>query len=217
MEFFVMQQSVKLKIKNLIKKIWRFPLRRKMTKQCKNCDKRILASNCIGGLLYHDINKPFTSPTINIVIREEDFIKLCEKPEHYLATEPVFEKTSPQGYPIANLDGILIYGVHYPDFETFKKQWIRRSNRFLKHTEQEIVVISCDAQIRSEENISRFHALPYRKICYTKRNDIPYKEFVHVPGFEKSEHVGDLTAYADWKGTRIFEKYFDCVKWLRNE
>lgn len=212
-----MQQSVKKKIKNFTKKIWRFPLKQKMTKQCRDCDKRLITSNCIGGLLYHDIGKPFTSPTINLIIRDKDFVDFCENLEYYMKSEPVFEETSPQGYPVANLNGILIYGVHYPDFETLKKQWLRRSQRFLEHPEQEILVMTCDTFINTDELIERFHKLPYRKVCYTKRKDIPYEEFVYVPGFENAEELGDLTRYADWRGTRIFEKYFDCVKWLKGE
>ncbi len=212
-----MLASSKKKIKNKIKKIWRYPLMRKMKKQGADCNVRILASNCVGGLLYHDMGKPFTSPTINMTIEGADFIKLCNNPEEYLKCTPVFEKTSPEGYPVANLNGILINCVHYHDFEDFKTQWLRRSQRFLEHPEQEIVVMACDMQIHSNEDVEAFHKIPHRKVCYTMRKDIPYDEFLYVPGYDNLPAVGDLTRYADYKGTRIFEKYFDCIKWLKNE
>jgi len=212
-----MLASLKKKIKDKVKKIWRYPLMRKMKKEGADCNVRILASNCIGGLLYHDIGKEFTSPTINLTIGGEDFIKLCNNPEYYLTCEPVFEKTSPQGYPVANLNGILIYGVHYKDFDDLKNQWMRRSRRFLEHSEQEILVMTCDSFLTSNELVEKFHSLPYRKVCYTKNPVCPYEEFVYVPGYESSDTIGDLTRYADYKGTRIFEKYFDCIKWLKNE
>lgn len=212
-----MISSIFKKLKSKIINIWRYPLKKRMTKKCKSCNKRILASNCIGGLLYHDIGKPFTSPTINLTIGGEDFIKLCKKPEFYLKSEPIFEKTSPEGYPIANLNGILIYGVHYPDFETFKEQWVKRSKRFLEHDEQEILVVTTDSFLTTNELLNEFRTLPYRKVCFTNKKESQSEEFPYIPGYDNEIGVGEITKFADRKGTRIFEKYFDCIKWLKNE
>ena len=41
----------------------------------------ILSMNCTGGILYHELGLPFLSPTINLYIQAEDFIRFCERLE----------------------------------------------------------------------------------------------------------------------------------------
>lgn len=208
---------MKKALKEKIKKIWRAPLVGYMT--CKTGDKRvrILATNCMGGILYHDTGKPFDSPTINCTVSGMDFIKLCQNPDYYMSQTPTLVETSPAGYPIADVGGIRVNGVHYKDIDDFSDKWIRRGERFLQQKDAEILVIGSDAQIKTDEEIEAFHSLPYRKVCFTIRKDIPYDEFVFVETFKDMENMGDLTRYAGILGKRIFEKEFDFVKWINEK
>ena len=43
-----------------------------------NPDVSILSMNCIGGVLAHDLGIRFNSPTVNLYMRAEDFIRFCE-------------------------------------------------------------------------------------------------------------------------------------------
>lgn len=203
--------------KDKLKKIWRAPLVKSMTRKTGDRRVRILATSCMGGVLYHDIGKPFDSPTINLTIAGMDFIKLCSDPEYYMTHIPTLKDVSPQGYPIADVAGLRVNAVHYKDIEDFNDQWMRRCKRFLEKTDEEILLIASDAQIRTDEEIEAFHALPYRKVCFTVRENVPYEEFIYVPGYEGQDAVGDLTRYADFTGKRVFEKYFDFVKWINAE
>ena len=205
---------MKKALKEKIKKIWRAPLVKYMTTKTRGTRVRILATNCMGGILYHDTGKPFDSPTINLTISGMDFIKLCNDPEHYMTQYPVLADVSPQGYPIADVGGIRVNGVHYKDIDDFSDKWLRRGARFLEQKDAEILVIASDAQIKTDEEIESFHNLPYRKVCFTIRKDIPYDEFVFVEAFSGMEAMGDLTRYTGLIGKRIFEKEFDFVKWL---
>ncbi len=205
---------MKKDIKEKIKKIWRAPLVRSMTRGTGDKRVRILATSCMGGILYHDIGKPFDSPTINLTIAGMDFIKLCNNPEFYMNQIPTLREVSSQGYPIADVAGLRVNGVHYKDIEDFKDKWLRRCKRFLENNDAEILVIASDAQIRTEEEIEAFRALPYRKVCFTVKKDLPYEEFVYVSGYEGQDTVGDLTRYRGIMGKRVFEKYFDFVKWI---
>lgn len=196
-----------------LREIWRYPFRMSMKKRNRNGAIRILSSNCIGGVLLHDLCLPFNSPTVNTIINDMDFIHLCTNPEAYMREEPEFDRLSEYGFPIAKLADIKIHCVHYKSFEQFKEQWTRRSQRFLAHEADDILIMATDSQIKTEDSVEAFRKLPYRKICFTAKRDIPYEEFIYIPGFENGV-TGDLTRYIDFKGTRIFEKYFDCVKWL---
>lgn len=203
-------------VHDIIREVWRYPFRMYMKGKIKNRNVRILSSNCVGGVLLHDCCLPFNSPTVNLIIDDMDFIKLCKEPEEYFQDEPMFDSVSRYGFPIAKLKDIKIQCVHYENFEMFREQWMRRSERFLKYKDDEILVIASDSQLQTEKSIEEFHKLPYRKVCFTARKDIAHEEFVYVPGFEKGV-TGDLTRYINIKGMRIFEKYFDCIKWLNGE
>ena len=52
-------------------------------KRLKNPDVTILSNCCVGGMLYHDFKLRFLSPTINLNIPFEDFLKYCNKLPKY--------------------------------------------------------------------------------------------------------------------------------------
>ncbi len=209
--------NLKKALKEKLKKIWRKPLVNYMTKKTGDKRIRILATNCMGGILYHDTGKPFDSPTINCTVSGMDFIKLCENPDYYMIQIPTLHSISPQGYPIADVGGIKVNGVHYKDIDDFSDKWLRRGARFLEQKDAEILVIASDAQIKTDEEVEAFHKLPYRKVCFTIREDIPYEEFIIVNAFKGKDAMGDLTRYAGLLGKRIFENEFDFVKWINNK
>ena len=208
---------MKKSIKEKIKKIWRFPYKKYFQMKTKGSNVRILSSNCIGGLLYHDMGKSFDSPTINCTVFGMDFIELCNNPEKYFTIVPTFSGKHKQGYPIADVGGIKVNCVHYKNIDDFNEKWLRRCERFLLNSEKEIVVISCDAQIKTDEEIEAFHNLPYRKVCFTVNPEPKYPEFVYVPCYADQERVGDLTAYAGLTGERIFQKYFNFIEFLNGK
>lgn len=120
--------------------------------------------------MLHDIHKPFNTPTINTIIDDLDFIKLCKTPHKYFNIEPTFAGESKWGFPLANVGDILINCVHYKTFDEFKQIWLRRAKRFLENDHQEIIVIATDSQLKTAEAIHEFCILPYRKICFIAHN-----------------------------------------------
>ena len=74
--------------------------------------------------------------------------------------------------------------------------------------------MATDEYIRNEEQLEAFSKLPYPKVLYVSKPDVKYDFQVYIPGFEKETCVGDILRYNDITGARMFEKYFDCVKWL---
>lgn len=200
--------------KELVKEIWRKPFTYSMRKKLRIKNARIISSMCVGGILYHDLGLQFLSPTINMIIPK--FVDFCEELEETLLKPIEFLcYDSKNEYPIAKIDDYIIHGMHYKNFGELKEQWERRCRRFFSSTE-EIVLMATDAQVKMKD-IDKFHQLPFRKVCFTSKSDIPYEEFVYIPDFEGETEVGDILRYKNIWGTRMFEKYFDCVGWPNNE
>ncbi len=154
-------------LKNIIKSIWRFPLRTYYKHKVTNKNIMILSSNCSGGTLLHDACMPFLSPTVNLIIDDMDFIKLVKDTAYYLNLEPQFYEVSKWGFPVAKLGDILIHCVHYESFEEFKEIWLRRAKRFLEHSDYEVLVMATDSQIKTDEAFEEFEKLPNRKVLFT--------------------------------------------------
>lgn len=74
-------------IKKKIRRLFRYNLNKKNQKRLKNDNFSILASNCIGGVLYHELGMPFLSPFINMYVEPRDFIKFLKSPNEYLRYE----------------------------------------------------------------------------------------------------------------------------------
>lgn len=187
-----------------------------MRSRLKIDNVRIISSMCVGGILYHDLGLRFYSPTINLII--PNFTIFCLDLERNLR-QPIKclkEDTIRRGYPVAQVGDFIIYGVHYKNYDELETQWTRRCIRFFENNE-EIVLMATDAQVKTKIDIERFHDLPFRRVCFTSKPDIKYKEFVYIPEFEGKSEVGDILRYKDIFGTRIFEKHFDCVGWLNHE
>ena len=85
-----------MQIKNRIKKILidynpLVILRRKhMRSAIKNKTATFLCPNCIGGILFHDLDLQFRSPTVNTMMIQSDFVKFVLNLEDYLNQELVF-------------------------------------------------------------------------------------------------------------------------------
>lgn len=74
--------------------------KRRKRKRLKNRDFSIIACNCIGTFIYYDLGLQFLSPTINLTIGMNDFVKFAENLKWYMEKEIVElkeEKECPSG------------------------------------------------------------------------------------------------------------------------
>ncbi len=58
---------------------------RRKKNRLKNKDFSIIASNCNGTFMYYDMRIRYLTPTVNLVIEMNDFVKLAENLEAYMA------------------------------------------------------------------------------------------------------------------------------------
>jgi uncharacterized protein (DUF1919 family) len=187
-----------------------------MRQRLKKDEFSIISSNCIGGILTHDLGKRFNSPTVNLYFNAEDFIKFCEKLPFYLEQKLTYNKDLSfiKNYPVCFLYDIIIHFVHYDSFELCLQKWEERKKRLILN---DIFIIMTDRNGCNESIISRLALLPYKKVFFSHKPLYEYDFTVYVPGFEKDGQVGELNKYADFKGNRYYEKYFNFIDWLNGD
>lgn len=170
----------------------------------------IISCNCIGGILYHELNLQFLSPTINLYMNCEDFIKFCERLEYYLSLEIVpYEGEIERDYPLGMLGDLLLYFVHYKSLEEAKSKWNNRKSRI---NWDNIYIIATDRDGLTDELLARFLALPYinKKIfAHFPRDE---KEVVYIKGYENEKQIEGLM-FKTLGGHYLIDQ-FDWVNWL---
>lgn len=200
-------------------RVWKFfyNLRcRGYRRRYTNSDVTIISMNCVGGVLTHNVGQRFCSPTVNLYLKAEDFIKLCENLKHYMAIDRFEEVTDPtivegRTYPIGKLDDINVYCVHYKTIDEASAKWNERKKRI---NWDKIAVICNDRDGMTPELMNRFEKLPYKKVMFVHQQEKGQsEEFVYIPGYENDNEVGIVTESKGSSGLRPVD-HFDWVRFL---
>lgn len=195
------------KIKNAIIKIktkYRCFLERRKLNNKNFC---IISNNCWGGFIYQKFGIKYNTPTIGLFIYEKDYVKFCTNLKYYLSLplkfietkeSKYFAKVTNNGlkeisYPIAKLDDIEVFFMHYKSEAEAIEKWERRKKRvnfdnlLIKMSERN----DCDL-----ETIKTFCNLPYKnKICFTE-NTYDFECCVKVDELQELNKIGgDETEY----------------------
>lgn len=184
----------------------------------KVTDTTILCSNCTGGILSHDLGLQFLSPTVNLFLRAEDFIKFCENLRYYLSIDEFVPCKDPaiiesRTYPIAYLGDLTLFLVHYPSVQAAQDKWNERKKRINWNN---IVILNTDREGMTEELKDRFEKLPYRKVMFVHQPDERHPSCVYLRGYDNAPCVGIITEHVGWKGLRPIDQ-FDWVSFLNGE
>ena len=154
-----------------------------------NKDFTLIARDCVGGILYHQLGLKFLSPTINLFFIPEEFNYFCLNLKEYIAGELVELVDNDTPYPVG-----LIYPVkgasitrpvrvdfmHYDSFEQAKNKWnvrkqrINWNNLFVLSTfcyEPEIATLT-------PQLIEDWNKIPYKKAMIVNQKYGFKKEFV---------------------------------------
>lgn len=196
---------------------------RQFRKNNKQKEVTFISQNCIGGVLYHMLGIPFSSPTINMFIEDENFTKLAENPRHYLSMDAkpceechVDEKNPSLCYPTICVDDIILCCQHYKNCAEAIEAWNRRRKRV---NYEKIFVIACSWNLgEREELVKKINDLPYPNVIFTTEA-FDYSHCVHLSG--NQWHKGDdgvvkppLTNYDGVSGKRFFVDQFNFVEWI---
>lgn len=188
-------------------------LNRSRRKKLRNNNFTIISSNCLGGFIYHDLNHEFMSPTINLFLESNEFIKFVANMEKYLSAELIEIKDTSTPYPLAKLSDITIHFVHYSTFDDAKIKWDIRKERI---NFDNMFIIMTDRDGANYNTLCSFEKLPYtNKIVFTHKKYPEFQSAHYIPGFENETSVGELNQYTNLLGKRYYDE-FDYVQWLNS-
>ena len=184
-------------------------------KRLKNKTPSIIANNCNGGIMAHDLGLPFCSPLVNAGMYAPYYIKFLTNIEHYFAQPLVRIEDDKDGWFIAQCDDIQILLGHTKTYEEAVENWERRKKRF---DPDNMYVIFCDKMNCTYEIIKAFDELPIKhKVIFTHKPYPEFKSAFYIKGFEDENEVGVLS---DWKPgfwKRRWLDQFDSVAFLNGE
>ena len=187
----------------------------------RNKNVTIISQNCIGGVIYADLNLPFQSPTINMFIEDENFVKLVEHIKYYmsLTPKPIDDKFSDGElvYPKIAVGDIELCCLHYHNCEDAIKAWNRRKKRI---NYENIVVIANSWNLHGKEVFyQRLINTGYKTVIFTlEKSKFPYcinlPEWGHFRQDERGIVRPNITDEIPNSPYLYFEKFFDFVGWL---
>ena len=180
----------------------------------KNTDFSIIASNCNGGIISHDLGLQFRSPFINLWLKPKEYIKLLQNLKEYMQYELTFIKEEGIDYPIGLLKDVRIYFMHYETEEIAKEKWEARAKRL---NYDNLFILFTDRDECSLEDMEAFDNLPYKnKVIFVNKECPNIKSSYYIKGFENEESVGKLGIYIDEKSGKRYLDLFDYVEWFNN-
>ena len=121
-----------------------------------NSNVSVFSSNCVGGVICHDLGIRFNSPTVNLFMVPADFVKFASDPETFLS-QPVERVDTGTSYPVGRLGEITLHFMHYASFTEAEAAWKRRCTRVDLDNSRWILV---DRDGLDEETAQAFEAIP---------------------------------------------------------
>ena len=176
----------------------------------------IISSNCLGGIIYHDLGLKFLSPTINLTFSMEDFLYFAEHLNELNECTLIRDETKNAKYPMGYLkypngNNIKIQFVHYSTFDDAKEKFLNRLNR-IKY--EKIVLLFCAAELKQDIAI-RFSKIPaYKKLCIYKTfsGNFDLKEIVDCDFLQLFAKVPKNKDLLNFKGAFSRKLYIDDSK-----
>lgn len=130
-------------------------------RRLQNTTPTIVANDCVGGVIYHDLGLQFRSPTVNLWIPTEEFLLFAKDMQAYLSAELTQVPAGDKPYPVGALEyggnTVTIHFMHYPDFPTAARKWEARKQRM----DMSNLYLILDAPDATAAVIEAFEALPY--------------------------------------------------------
>ncbi len=194
----------------------------------KNKDFTIIARDCIGGVLYHQLKMKFLTPTINLFLTPEDFNYFVLYLKDYIDGEMVESKNEEVDYPVGilspNADSsvkkpIKIHFMHYDNFKNALDKWNERKKR-INYDNLYVISSFCyptEVPLLNDKLIEDWNKIPYKKVVlvdkkygfddeYIVKKNKNCKEFAWLL-YQPSEKL-------TWK--RTFND-FDFIKFLNKQ
>ena len=183
----------------------------------KNHRFTLLSNNCIAGIIYHDVGEQFCSPTINLLIKNQDFLTFIENLEDCL-TQEIHEVASGEAYPVGCIElpgsKIYIHFMHYKSFREAVDKWESRKKRINKDNLFVLMEMGPDTR---EETVQRFLRLPFSNKMAFVNVDTDNANLFNPGIYGDDYHAGKILEF-DKKKLKM-QRYldrFNYVKWLNS-
>lgn len=148
----------------------------------------IISQNCIGGVFYHDMNRKFLSPTINLYFEQTDFIKFVKDMKKYVSLD--IKMKWGEKYPIGYLDDVKIHFMHYNNCTEAKESWNRRCSRI---NWDKILILNTDMEGFDDTIFEQWKFIDLPKILFTAHEKYSKEpSSVYYPIYKNCSHVPDL-------------------------
>ncbi|WP_443091399.1 DUF1919 domain-containing protein [Basfia succiniciproducens] len=198
------------KIRNQVNKQFRRFINRKNQSLLSNHEMSVIASNCNGAFILHDLAEQFRSPFVNLYLEPADFVKYLQNIHHYMQADLQFIKTD-KAYPVGKLEDLTVYFMHYHSEQEARNKWIERTKRI---NLDNLFILMTDRDGCRYEDLSAFDKLPFaNKIVFTHKKYTEFSSALYIPGFEAQSQVGDLFEFSGWNGKKFYDQ-LDYVNWF---
>lgn len=156
------------------------------------------------GVILHELGEQFNSPTVNLFFDARDYVKFLKELNYYL-NQTLVEIQSDKDYPVARLDDVTIYFMHYSTFNEAKKIWEKRTARINRNN---LYVILVQQNNCTREVLKEFDTLPYKhKLALTA---CPMSEIKCAYYIQSSEQPnGDVMDLCRYKGRFTGRRWID--------
>ena len=187
---------------------------KKQKRELKNHSFSLFSSTCNGGVITSELGERFRSPTVNLYIRANEFVKMINNLQYYMNLDVIEVENNFYPYPVGKIGDITVYFMHYHTFEEAKNKWNQRKKRI---NYDNLFFMMAERDGCSSETVRIFDELPYgNKVIFTKNFYPQYKSTIWVKENSNDEEVTIMTDYVGMTG-RKYDAYLDYVKWLNGE
>ncbi len=162
-------------------------LSRIVKKKLDLSDVSLISMNCVGGIVYHDCESRFMTPTIDLYFDPSDFIKFINNLDLYLAETPRIVMGS--RFPIGVLGDIKLYFMHYDTPEQALRKWEERKKRINK---DKIFVIMAERNGFSDKDFEDFKKIKYPKFLFTNTKKYECEDSVYMKKYKNLQELPDI-------------------------
>lgn len=189
---------------------------RKQINQLHNKDFTLIANNCNGGVLSHELGIRFNSQFVNLYINTDDYVKYLKNFDYYNSLPLSFVVDDTKTYPIGKLDDITIDFVHYKSEQEATSKWEERKARINKNN---MFVIFTEQDDCTEEHLRDFDNLPFEnKVVFTYKKHDDIKSAVFVKKY--ANNPDGVQMFLDFENHFSVKRnydVFDFVSWFNGE
>ncbi len=191
--------------------------RNRMKCRLKNRDFTLLTPNCLGGILLHDLDLRFLTPTVNLMMTQTDFLQFVLHIKEYLAGQLQFVEKPNEVCPCAelvygDLSPVTVFFTHYDTPEEAESKWRERAKRI---NYDNLFVFIEERDGITENNLKALGKLHVRGLVAFTCNEYPNLPYsVYLPQYQSLGEVGNILKKNILDDSREFERYFDFVRWF---